>query len=685
MIVVCSSTPWSTASDWSRMSADARSIGYEAAAAELTKIGEVESNGDKAREVVATLRSFITKCAEAQSQRQISDDDVTSVPVEEVTQLQEALHVLGNLDVLMAVRSRPLERMVTDLLLTHSEISNEGVAACRARIESIAAAIEQFDGEAPARSEDYAMWLDSIGLRLSDEERYLRAVRELYVEEQSDYVALPEIIGEVTTVVSEIDKAAESDDYPSRLLRDRWVTNLNAVAEAAGRVSVAEDRVPIMPIPGPLRREASTLLDYLIDSIPNMDPTRGDQILFLQDENLADVQTVAARHGREVVPLEQLGSNKPLDHTTEETASLAADRESAQEPQIIGKYRDLPDRPKTSWLVTALRVLAIAPFVYFYLMLREGNVRNTGLTLEEQQQTSEVWLLLGLLLFGFVLISIVPKRWLQLGAGILEVVTWLLLVRLAIAGGGPWVLLFIPGAVLALVNLTKPTRQWLWDRRWKKNTPVRACRALLTNYGREWGAPGSSLVDSNFEDSKVQQGLEGELRTAEILRSLLTKFPGLIVLHSAPWPGGSDADIDHVLLAGTHVLLIDSKMWQPGTYSEVDGPGMSLIMLRNRRPFRGGEIKIGDAMIVLESMLRRLDTRIIGMDMVAVFSESGQIVLEPDGTRSQRIVLGENLESAISDSIARYDVYEGKAVIPALALGLRTYWETDGQQVGPLW
>jgi acetyltransferase-like isoleucine patch superfamily enzyme len=63
----------------------------------------------------------------------------------------------------------------------------------------------------------------------------------------------------------------------------------------------------------------------------------------------------------------------------------------------------------------------------------------------------------------------------------------------------------------------------------------------------------------------VDAGVEGEERTA-VLLWLLLKIPGVTVFHGLRFPGSRNADVDHAVVHGNNVYLIDSKQYRWGTY-----------------------------------------------------------------------------------------------------------------------
>lgn len=72
----------------------------------------------------------------------------------------------------------------------------------------------------------------------------------------------------------------------------------------------------------------------------------------------------------------------------------------------------------------------------------------------------------------------------------------------------------------------------------------------LAIIGREW----QPAAISNWED-----GAAGERKTATSLRQL--EEPEWLVLHDLIWPGTRRGNLDHVVVAGATIFVIDSKMW----------------------------------------------------------------------------------------------------------------------------
>jgi len=83
------------------------------------------------------------------------------------------------------------------------------------------------------------------------------------------------------------------------------------------------------------------------------------------------------------------------------------------------------------------------------------------------------------------------------------------------------------------------------------------------------GSPAGSLLDASaasWAGDAAAAGARGELRTAEVLATFAARG-GPTVIHDLNVPiVGNSGNIDHVVVSGRDVWLIDSKLWMPGTY-----------------------------------------------------------------------------------------------------------------------
>lgn len=80
------------------------------------------------------------------------------------------------------------------------------------------------------------------------------------------------------------------------------------------------------------------------------------------------------------------------------------------------------------------------------------------------------------------------------------------------------------------------------------------------------GVPGRGLSVGRFGE-RAEMGAEGERRTARLVtESVLPGIPSARLINGLRWPGSEHADLDHAVIAGNRIALIDSKMWADGDY-----------------------------------------------------------------------------------------------------------------------
>jgi hypothetical protein len=88
-----------------------------------------------------------------------------------------------------------------------------------------------------------------------------------------------------------------------------------------------------------------------------------------------------------------------------------------------------------------------------------------------------------------------------------------------------------------------------------------------------FGAPGGVTKSAGlYGKAAVTAGARGETATAKIL-DLLLEIPGTTVLHGLKFPGSANADVDHAIVNGRVVILVDSKQFRAGQYAWAEGEG----------------------------------------------------------------------------------------------------------------
>lgn len=100
---------------------------------------------------------------------------------------------------------------------------------------------------------------------------------------------------------------------------------------------------------------------------------------------------------------------------------------------------------------------------------------------------------------------------------------------------------------------------------------VRSLRSEIKNRGTKLrgnvhGVAGSVEGQTQFAGA-AKIGAEGEKRTAQLLQIMAETIPGVHVFHGLRFPGSKRADVDHAIVYGKRVWLIDSKLFAAGHYT----------------------------------------------------------------------------------------------------------------------
>lgn len=123
--------------------------------------------------------------------------------------------------------------------------------------------------------------------------------------------------------------------------------------------------------------------------------------------------------------------------------------------------------------------------------------------------------------------------------------------------------------------------------------------------GSVFGVAGGSLGDSSWAASKgaATAGMRGERLAGELLNQHARRVDGPTVLHDVSVPG-SPANIDHIVVSGRNVMLIDSKLWRPGVYWGWGGRAWHGVTRNDhaRRLSDGGDGKPGSVLFARERL-----------------------------------------------------------------------------------
>ena len=91
----------------------------------------------------------------------------------------------------------------------------------------------------------------------------------------------------------------------------------------------------------------------------------------------------------------------------------------------------------------------------------------------------------------------------------------------------------------------------------------------------QWGNPGGHLFSgkNTFTARNATLGFGGEILTSQLI-DVFAAIPGVRVVHGLV-PGKGEADVDHAILCGNRVVLVDAKNWAGGDYYWLSGQVMS--------------------------------------------------------------------------------------------------------------
>lgn len=110
---------------------------------------------------------------------------------------------------------------------------------------------------------------------------------------------------------------------------------------------------------------------------------------------------------------------------------------------------------------------------------------------------------------------------------------------------------------------------------------------------RVFGTPGASLYNApNLGEEAVRAGISGENLVAAELSRLAAHYPNTYIFHSVKLPHKT-GDIDHLVVQGNTVLLVDSKNWKhAAAYHVYHSTFEADYITRDGETFVGGEIHL---------------------------------------------------------------------------------------------
>lgn len=111
-----------------------------------------------------------------------------------------------------------------------------------------------------------------------------------------------------------------------------------------------------------------------------------------------------------------------------------------------------------------------------------------------------------------------------------------------------------------------------------------------------WGTPGGNISTATQFGDKAEIGAAGEKFFGEKLNKIVELYPHVRVFHGLCFtPGKKGADVDHAVLIGDQLILIDSKNWKHASYSWGTALDGSKIVLRDGAVWDAGHVHMENA------------------------------------------------------------------------------------------
>ncbi|MGC4935925.1 NERD domain-containing protein [Gordonia sp. DT30] len=149
---------------------------------------------------------------------------------------------------------------------------------------------------------------------------------------------------------------------------------------------------------------------------------------------------------------------------------------------------------------------------------------------------------------------------------------------------------------LVLVTVAAVASSWRKDEQnYRPIEPDLLARRVI-------GEPASGLGDAveKFGVGNVTKGIQGEQLTSDGFDRRSDLLPDAQMINTLEFPGSEVADVDHAIVLGDRVALVDSKYWRGCNYQWADG---TLITSGRGHELQSHEIHFGVAAARLAEML----------------------------------------------------------------------------------
>lgn len=129
---------------------------------------------------------------------------------------------------------------------------------------------------------------------------------------------------------------------------------------------------------------------------------------------------------------------------------------------------------------------------------------------------------------------------------------------------------------------------------------------VLPNGSKIYGEAGAHIASSNFGEIQKNAGSDGEKKVGAALEQFAAAHR-CVVAHGLQFkPGRNGADVDHAVLLGDRLFLIDAKLWAYGSYCWAP----DATVWRDGAAFSGSRVKMADAVTLWRAYLASMPVQV---------------------------------------------------------------------------
>lgn len=189
----------------------------------------------------------------------------------------------------------------------------------------------------------------------------------------------------------------------------------------------------------------------------------------------------------------------------------------------------------------------------------------------------------------------------------------------------------------------------------------------------EYGAPGAGLHSSGFDQRNIDMGVEGEIEFSNTAKKYFSNYPVKVALVNSIKFGGSmgnsQADVDHVIIVGKNMYIVDSKCWGSGEYSLVSSDTVRRDFMKFDKATRTSTPAVEMRTIHMDSALDKYRSQVSARGWSAPFAgigicqwsgSRGNFHVRHQNTRKNSIILGtmDDIMRDIDIHARRYNLHD---------------------------